>query len=392
MNSSRKGKDKLAVVFDIGSGSVGGALVRFSKKPFDSAQGKPEILYTVRQPITLAPDLDFNVFLSETARSLEKVANSLDRVALGAPTEVHCFLASPWYAAQTRTMTLSRNTPFTLTSKIITELACREVKNFELNNIERYQDLGENIRILEQEIMQIKLNGYKTINPFGRKTKDLEVAMYISLSPEKVLRELEYRIQKFFNYEIKFHSFPFATFVVTRDLFPAESGFLFVDIAGEITDLAKVSDDVLEESISFPYGKNFFIRSLSRGLNKDISESSSLLDLYLSGHAEKKTSGQVEQSLADPRGDWLRAFQDSLSEVSSRQPLPERIFLTVDADVAVLFKSLIDQEQLHQYTVTQGRFNVTILEPRVFQPYCHAGNNAEYDPFLIIESIFINRI
>jgi hypothetical protein len=386
MNSSTEGNEKLVAVFDIGSGSVGGALVKFAPK------SKPEILLTVRVPITLSSDLDFNIFLSETARSLGKVASNLDSAALGAPHEVHCFLSSPWYAAQTRIIKMSRNIPFLLTEKMVVELTCKEVSNFEQKNIERYRELGEDIRILEQEIMQVKLNGYKTVNPFGRKIKDFEAAMFISLSPEKVISELEYQIQKFFNREIKYHSFPFASFVVTRDLFPDESNFLFVDAAGEITDLTRVSDDILEESISFPYGKNFFIRSLSRKLGKGINEADSIFGIYLSQLADYGTTERLEKELAAPRQDWLKSFSESLHEICHDKAVSERIFLTADDDIGQWFKTLIEEDKLHQYTVTGGRFNVTILGSGIFQPYCQVSRNAEYDPFLILESIFINRI
>jgi cell division ATPase FtsA len=275
---------------------------------------------------------------------------------------------------------------------MMVDLACKEVKNFEQTNIERYKELGEEIRILEGEVMQIKLNGYKTVNPYGRKAKELEAAMFISLSPEKAIKELEYRIQKFFNHEIRFHSFPFAGFVVARDLYPAESDFLFLDAAGEISDLAKASDDVLEESISFPYGKNYFIRSLSKELGYDMNESASLFDLYLSGHASKETSSLIADAMIGTGKEWLKAFQESLSEISGSKPVPERVFLTADADIARLFKSLIEKEEIHQYTITRGKFNVIILEPGILQPFCRVGRRAEFDPFLILESIFINRL
>ena len=50
--SSSKEKNELALVFDIGSSSVGGAL--FELEP----SGIPKIIYSVREPIILEEEID----------------------------------------------------------------------------------------------------------------------------------------------------------------------------------------------------------------------------------------------------------------------------------------------------------------------------------------------
>ena len=212
MTSSQK-KEELVAVFDIGSGSVGGALVLMPKgepaKSFDflalqfeeNKKPKPEILFTARAPIVFGPNLDFEVFLFEMSKALETVASRLLSARLGAPKKAYCFLAAPWCATQTRVIKMERNTPFILTDKLLSDLSCREIKAFEEENAKRYPK-GEKIRLLEGEIMQVKLNGYKTSDPYGKKTKSLEAALFASIGSEQVLGALEYHIGKFFNLDI----------------------------------------------------------------------------------------------------------------------------------------------------------------------------------------------
>src|SRR3989344_9661603 len=103
---SNKKKDELALVFDIGSSSVGGALFLMQKN------GVPKIIYSVRESISLEKKLSFDRFFSLTLKSLEMVANKINLAGLGAPKKTFCVLSSPWYASQTRNILLKKDTPF----------------------------------------------------------------------------------------------------------------------------------------------------------------------------------------------------------------------------------------------------------------------------------------
>src|SRR3989344_2193273 len=107
-----KENKKLAVVFDLGSSSVGGAL-------FHAEEGQvPKIIFSIREPIVLLEQMDPDQFLSLSMKSLSVVADRISKSGLGAPHRIFCVLASPWYASQTRIIKLEKNTPFTFTTKL----------------------------------------------------------------------------------------------------------------------------------------------------------------------------------------------------------------------------------------------------------------------------------
>jgi hypothetical protein len=102
--SKAKEENELALVFDIGSSSVGGALFYIQNSD------TPRIIFSTREPISLENEINFDRFLSLTIKSLEKVVNKIYMSKLGSPQKVFCVLSSPWYASQTRIIKFEKET------------------------------------------------------------------------------------------------------------------------------------------------------------------------------------------------------------------------------------------------------------------------------------------
>ena len=111
------------VLFDIGSGSVGAALVVFGK------DDKPTILHSVRAPITFQKEIRPDLFIKRMLHSLESVALELEQkgiAKLGRGIfgkkhigEILCVFSSPWYTSQTKILTYERKKPFMVDSRLI---------------------------------------------------------------------------------------------------------------------------------------------------------------------------------------------------------------------------------------------------------------------------------
>ncbi len=408
---SSKQKEEIVAIYDIGSGSVGGALVSIpktsKKKSFnfltlsaeESPEDKPLVLYSTRTPITLNQDFDFDHFLFETGRALENVSKKMEQALFtppmagrGAPAKVFCFLSAPWYSCQTRIIKLKRNTPYKFTEKLAEEYIQKEIKNFESIQAKHFENTGEKMRLIESRIMEMKLNGYKTAMPFDKKISEFEIALFVAVGSERILGAIEHQIQHFFNQEVVFESFIFPSFAVSRDIFPDEKNFISIDIAGEVTDLSVSRDEVLDESITYPLGKNYFIREISRALGLDSFDAHSALTLYLSGHGHKAMNKKLEPILARAGMQWLSYFQNALREISGKKSIPAKIFLTADPDMSAWFGELLKMEEFHKYTLTDNKFNVTIIKPSDLYDFINFRSGLKRDEFLMIEAIFINRI
>lgn len=381
-----KKKEELVLSLHIGSGMVEGALVLLD------SSGIPKIIFSVTETVAIEAKLNTEKFFLKTLKALEIVADKVHKAGLGAPQRIFCVLASPWYASQTRTIELRKNTSFVFTEKIADDLIQREIKLMSEEQSLQYGNAENAIRTIELKNIKITLNGYETGEPLFKKTKELEMIIFISICGEKVLAKIEDAIRKSFQFEvIKFSSFAMASFTVARDLYPESGSFLLVDIGGEITEIFMVKKNVLHDSISYPLGRNFFIRGVAEELGSTISEADSLISLFQSGHAEEKVAANLGAIMDKLRAEWLAKFQQSLADLSADISIPSRVHIIADPNFADLFAATIKAEQFSQYTLAESKFEITVMNTKLLHNLAAFGEEAARDAFLIMDSVYINR-
>jgi hypothetical protein len=384
--SKSKEEKELALVFDIGSSSIGGAIFEVQKSGF------PKIILSIREPIIFEERIDTERFLSLTLQSLDIVADKICKMGVGKLSRIFCVLSSPWYASQTRIIKLEKNTPFLFTSKLADSLIQKEISLLEEENLAKFSHTDNAIRPIEFKNMKTMLNGYMTPDPFNKKAKKLEMIIFVSMSGEQILKKIEKVMARHFHTEdIKFSSFAIASFTVARDIFVHQEDFLLVDIAGEVTDISIIKKDILNNSISFPLGRNFIIRKVAKSLNCTLSEAQSFISLYKDGHATKYIEKKIEPIINKSKTEWLNGFQESLVNLSDDISVPATIFVTVDQDFTKFFSEIIKTEQFNQYTLTESEFRIILLDAETLHGITAFKDNINRDPFLIIESIYLNR-
>jgi hypothetical protein len=379
-------ENSLGLVFDIGSSSVGAALFVLGVSKI------PKIIFSTREYIILEQKTDFEKLLSLTADALEKVAASSAAAGLGVPSKIFCTLSSLWYISQTRHIIFKKTADFVFTNKLADSLIAKEISVFE----EEYKDQntlsGNKMRPIEIKTIRTTLNGYETGNPINQKAKELEITIFISLSPEQILEKFEASIARVFHSQkITFSSFVATSFAVVRDMFVEQQNFLLFDISGEVTDISMVKDNILRESISFPMGRNFMLRGVASALQVSLDEAKSLISLYSDGHAAEGTKEKLDPVLNKLKAAWLRKFQESISTISNDISIPATIFITVNKEFAQFFSEIIETDQFNQYALTESKFAIIFLDTKVFHKVAQFEENVTRDPFLILETVYVNR-
>ena len=381
-----KKKNELILVFNIGSSFVDGALFEAQ------SSGIPKIIFSIRKLITIKEKVDIDHFLLLTIKSLEIAADEIYKAGLGAPSQIFCVLSSPWYVSQTRIINFKKNTPFLFTEKLADELVKKEIKLFEEEHMLKYSNSNNTFRVIELKNIKMTLNGYETLEALNKKTKELEINIFISISGEQVLKKIEGAIGKYFHVEqIKFSSFVLSFFTIARDMYFKQENFLLVDIGGEVTDISMVKKNILRESISFPFGCNFLTRGIASDLGCTLSEADSFISLFQDDHAEESMARKIALSLDKLRIEWLKQFQDSLVNLSNDISIPSTIYIVIDKDLVDFFSETIKTEQISQYTLTESKFEVIFLNAELLHSVAVFKENMIYEPFLIIDSIYINR-
>lgn len=390
--NKRKQNEALAVLIDIGSASVGVALVIVEKgKP-------PHVLANVRENISFQEVLSSARFLFAMNHALEKALKEIQakiyKINLNLEhgkniSHVFCTLSSPWFILKTRNLDIIHENEFEVTERAIEEFIDKDIEILkdEIKEILPPKD----VRIIEKKILQIKLNGYEIKNPHNQKTARVEMSTAVGISSQKVTRSIEQKIKNFFHTNsIHFGTFPVAAFSAIRDIFPVEKNFLFLDITGESTDVSLVENDLIVGTISFPLGKNFFIREISTRLNTVHEEAMTLLLMFLREELHSAQYLQIADTVAKAEKEWLARFENSITTIARKGVLPHKIFFTTDSDTMPLFSKLIKKAKSELLADTS--FDAQYLDQLIVSKFVSFGAGVTRDPFIVVEALLAGKV
>lgn len=383
--SKQKRNEALALVVDIGSASVGAALVMVGKGRV------PHVVATVREDISFQEALSSARFLFAMNQALDKVLAVVQSKtnSVGSPRHVFCTLSSPWFILKTRTVRIAREKEFEVTERALEEFIDEDIVRLK-------EDLKEtlppkDVKIIEKKILHIKLNGYEIKNPYKQKTSRLEMLLTVGVSSGRVIQSIERKINNFFHFDaVHFGVFPVTAFSAIRDIFPIEKNFLFLDITGEATDVSRIDDDLLSVTMSFSRGKNFFIREISAGLRTVHEEASSLFAMFLRDELDSVRHTQVAEVVARAEDEWLVRFEKTLVALGERGSLPRKIFFTADTDIEPIFSRLIAKSKSN--LLMGAPFEVQYLDDLVVSKFVSFDTEVIRDPFIVLEALLAQKL
>ncbi len=373
-------KEKIVAILDIGSASVGGALISLNEN------SSPKVLVSFREDMVFQRDLNLDRFTSSMLVALERVLVKLEKSGEKKPHTFFCILSSPWYESETKIIGIKKDKSFIVTHKILDELIEKEVASF-------HGDIKEDdTQIIDIQNIQIKLNGYETNNPYGKYVENVKIALFIGLGSKKILEKIKDKVSRVFHSsKIVFSTFSLSAFSVVRDIFTDVNNFLLLDITGEVTDVTLVKDGVLIKTVQFPMGKNFILRRIASGMNTSLQEAKSLLNILNTDKIDKMTRTRIESVLHDARKDWLASFIQVVTSLSKEVFIPNTMFFTADGDIADWFIESVKREELKKLTTTNEIFDVKFLDAKVLEKFCLFKEGTKKDPFIILEAVFANR-
>ncbi|MEA3399512.1 MAG: hypothetical protein U9R00_03325 [Patescibacteria group bacterium] len=384
--SKPKKKGNLVAIFDIGSGSVGGALALIEKNKV------PTILTSTRSLIKFQDELDFKIFLEDTIEALGKVADTLYHTKIGAPTEIVCTLSSPWYLSESRVIKIEKDKKFVFDKDFADDLVKKEIDKLKKDYDKKYSELEGKFNLIENQITSIKLNGYSIKDPMNKKVRRVEMNMVTSLSPDICVSRIRDVLSKTFHHiPIEFSSFVNSTHIALCDKYQKVDSYVFIDMGGEITDVNIFNHNILENSISFPFGYQTFYRFLKKKLKKDLSEVKSLFNLYFNDDLEEEEKEKMEKALKSISGSWTEAFHQSIESLGNPvMMLPNQIFIIANSDIVKWFSEIVSNEEYVRSVFVGSDYYINTLEGADFNNMCSVRNTT-YDSFLIIETIAVSK-
>lgn len=332
--SKKISKDRV-IVLDIGSSTVRGALVNFS----DGLS----ISHAIRRHVKFEHDKAAQALLASIRDAALLVTDQLYKKSQGKVSEVYCFFSTPWYVSQITTLTKSFQKAQEVSRKMIDELRQAEFKRFRNEAAAEYQqEFQGNLHTLEAEILNYRLNGYPTTDPFGHRVNDLSVDLFLSIIPQPVIEEIEEAISQRFHPQIfHYHTFTSAAYQVHQKYIYPHGDFLSVDVGGELTDILLVENRSLKLKVSFDMGTRDILESVATKLSQTPSQIASQINLLESKDLDETSKNQLLSALTEPVAQWKNKCQKAMEEIAADNlPLNHIVYLDSLRESDVLLKPL----------------------------------------------------
>jgi cell division ATPase FtsA len=338
----KRNKESYSLVFNIGSGSVSGGIIKFTQEvgvdvsyyikeniPFQQEVSIPKHLDLMKEAVTaLAHHIQSD--------GLKKI--NADRKGTVLIDRAFYIFSSPWSASQTKTIRIKEAKPIKLTENYINKIIDDESKQFQEN-------VALSGTVIEKKIIQIKINGYVVSDISNKVAQDLEISVLFTVVPEKILQIVEQSISKVFNIKnIWCHSLSLATLSVIRNLFPQKEDFIQIDISEEITDISIIRNNIISSSASIPHGRNHFIRELSLAQKVTEEVADSMIRMHFSKHRDELASLKLAVTMDAVSKLWLSKVSDVLEGLKEKAYVPDSIFLIASTDLASFLKDKLEKQ------------------------------------------------
>ncbi len=391
--------EELSLILDIGSGSVGASVVFFNEPH------RPKILYTVRKDISISEKAEPKKILDGMMIQLKNVLldiseihkniNTIPILKSGRIRKVHCLLSSPWYVSMTKTLKLENAESITFSKKLVDDILKKEEIDFEKSIFSNSSNLNSPEKksfILERKIIQAKLNGYETTDPYSQKARIVEVSIFIAIALQTVVSDIENAVHRIIGLrKTNFNSFPFATYSAVRDIFSDDKNFAFMDVSSEVTDLTIVKNGAIIEAVSFPVGKNTLVRDVMEALGVPAEIAVSYLKMHSEKVAGGNLRGAIDMVINGTEKKWENAFSTALTELSHGLSGISKIFVTIDSDVAPIFEKFIKKLKLNNRSSLSIGLNPIFINEDKLHHFVSTDSTANTDAFLALETVFLRR-
>jgi len=313
-SSSKEGR--FAVLFDIGSASIGVSIVDF--------QGKPsKLVWSSRYEYGYLSGHDYDRY-SKTmyATLLEagmkassegfKVLKSKVPSFSSKGIHVYCVLSPPWFYGAVHTQVVSKEKPFQVSAAILDTIADDTLAEV-LHSPESalWQEVMGAPLVLETFNDEVHIDGYPVTQYEKRSAKELSITSYIAIVPKKVQKHLDEVIEKVFpNFDYSFSSSARILSALKSHMYVSHTTHrsILVEVEEEITSVAILERDSLQGVASIPVGTNHILRALSPKA-QTATEAQTALDVIL-----KKTKLSEEEEYPETIQTTLKTWHEDLIE------------------------------------------------------------------------------
>lgn len=385
-SKKRAGRSKYGAVIDVGSGSVGVAIVAL-----DNQAKSPVIIWTHRVVMPVMEATSITKLEERVVSTITKVFSDLSKDGLKALQEsvgsaeiarVLVSVSSPWSYTVTRTIRMQAEKAFRVDKELLKELIEKASDQARTHINRNLLTEKMSLATMSDVTVNITENGYVVSDPFRDQVKKLSVSQLMSMVSARLAKHLLDHVEKLApKADLKFNSFIYSYYQALSDLEPDIAEACLVDITAEATELGVIRRGVLEVANYVNNGTNDLTRELSAALGTTVDEALSYMK-YDYDELQAKLTPEQQTKLQTA----TKSFTEQLTELFRRTgdalSLPHTIFLHVDHRYEKFLSKFVETAARQS---TQTDHNVHLVTSKFFD------TEAEIDTALLLSAYVLNQ-
>lgn len=320
-----KKNGELILVLDVQSSIVRGTLVHKKEEEI------PVILFTYSFNIPYKSNVKSGYLVRSALQGVEKIVHEMAKhIHIRSRAEeipkkissVHFVLSSPWVVSQAKTLKASFNQDTAINNAYIRDVISQERMNLSGNN-------KEDIRIVEEKVFDVRLNGYSVTSWKNIHTRALEISFVVSVAGgrmiDRFVRACDYMVHRD---KVYFHSSLFLQHLGIERVVPNSSSYTLLHIHGELTDVALVHNNSCTFFGSYPFGVQSIIRNISLETKTDEKAAESLLNIFVQGHLDSTHADNEMKIMKNMDERWINEFKKLVKTSSTPDIIPNHVLIS----------------------------------------------------------------
>lgn len=344
--SSRKSRARYGAIVDIGSGSVGAAIVLS-----DPEKPTPEVLWTHRERVALHTDDDSESLLRHVTAALVNVFLVLDaeqrtHTKNSSIDTLQVTFSAPWSHTITRTITHTADEPFSITSSLLREL----VETAEQQTRERIDENEilerENLSMILRAKVHLMANGYPVHTPTNAPVQEVSLSHISGFAQKQLVAAVDENVEKMMP-KTRYERYPFMLmyYCVLQHISADVTNACLVDVTYESIELGVVRNGVLTHVAHIPTGMYTIARDIARLCDLPTEEALG----YVRGNTAFAESLSKDKKIEFAA--LMQSYEKTIEELFTRTgdalSIPNAIFLHTDARTEPFFRERIKQAAEH---------------------------------------------
>ncbi len=379
-------KRSFSINFLIDTASLSVSLVEYKKNK------NPLIYFVLNESVPQASDAGDGLIKSviDTLQILHtKLAPELAKVEASLGVKIpltlsRYILSSSWVVTQTALVSLKKDVPITVDQALVQSLLSTQKEK--LKNTASSLITSQNLLALESETVQIRLNGYETALPYGKKTEKIDIAFWLSWIPLGLSEKISTTFPLFST--VKKHSFLLALFSLLRTRLEGDD-YVIVDVGSNLSEWVVVKKGVVTETISIPFGYN--------NLNKKVSEvhgvDQGLSDSALTQHDDSVIDVSGQHSFVGEAQDiWVEEMSKYITDLSLRTYIPHLLYLHAPDQYLSFFDKALEKLSTKGTVANVSLFSVVPITDEFTKTFVDFKEDVVRDSDQALSALFIKSV